>query len=273
MACIHRAAAALLFAAALVPQGAAAGGRLLIEATLGVESTSVFRGYRARRLNPNPYASLDFEWAAYYAGVYAAPVAFGEEENALLYGYGGVAPALAGFEFDFGAGYYAFPDSHVFEFDLDADGLADHSGRKGLIEPYAGLARLIGDLEVSAFVFYTPDSLGESGPAWYGRIEAEQPLPGGFVLAGSYAQSRFADDRLNDDYDDWSASLEKSVYGFDLQLRYSDTVGALGPDNRTLALVVERPFTILSSARADERRRDKVRNRWIVDKCRLGAGR
>jgi uncharacterized protein (TIGR02001 family) len=271
MAFIREAAIALLGSALLAP--AAAERHVLVETTLGFESTSVFRGYRAQRLNPNPYASLDFEYKAYYAGLYAAPVAFGAEENALLYGYAGYAPVLAGFEFDLGVGYYAFPDSHVYEFDVDGDGVVDHSGRKGLFEPYAGLARAFGGLEASAFVFYTPNSLGESGSAWYGRVEAEQALPEAFILAGSYAQSRFENDRLNADYDDWSVWLEKSVYGFDLKLRYSDTIGAPGPDNRTLALVVERPFAIFSSARADERRRDKLRNRWIVDKCRLGARR
>ncbi len=251
----------------------AAEGYYVVEATFGLESTAVFRGYRAQRLNPNPYVSLDVEWRTLYAGLYAAPVAFGDEENAMLFGYAGFAPIVSGFEFDFGAGYYAFPDSHVFEFDVDGDGLADHSGHKGLVEPYAGVARTLGGLELSGFVFYTPDTLGQSGQAWYARVEAEQALPHGFIFGAGYGVSRFNEDRLNDDYDDWTVSVEKTFYGFDLKLRYSDTVGALGPDNRTLALVVERPLTLFSSDRDRDRREEKIRNRWIIDKCRLRGAR
>ncbi|MEQ1931652.1 MAG: TorF family putative porin [Parvularculaceae bacterium] len=253
--------------------GRAAAGDVAVDLTVGMESTSVFRGYRAQRLNPNPYLVLDLEWDALYAGLYAAPVAFGEEENAILMGYAGYAPSAAGLEFDFGMGVYAFPDSHVFEIDADGDGSTDHAGRKGLVEPYAGVARAAGGFVIEAFVFYTPDNLGETGPGWYASAEAEQVLGEGFALVGAYGVSRFNDDRLNDDYDDWRVSLEKSLFGFDLKLRYSDTVGAPGPDNRTLALVVERPFSLLSSAHEDDQTFEKVRNRWIIDKCRLRAGR
>ncbi|NWG70907.1 MAG: hypothetical protein HXY23_04750 [Parvularculaceae bacterium] len=264
MAC----AAGLL--AALSP--AAAGG-LTIDLTAGVESTSVFRGYRARRLNPNPYAVLDLEQGPLYAGLYAAPAAFGPETNALLTGYAGWLPVVAGFELDLGVGYYAFPDSRVYEIDSDGDGLADHSGRKGLIEPYAGFAREVAGLAVEAFVFYTPDSLGETGPGWYGSAEVARELGEGISLVAGYGVSRFNNDQLNDDYDDWRVAVEKSLFGFDLKLRYSDTVGALGSDNRTLSLIVERPFGVLGSARRDEEDFDKIRNRFIIDKCRLMAGR
>jgi len=262
-------------AAALLALGAVPGAAsdMALELTAGIETTSVFRGYRAQRLNPNPYAVLDLERGALYAGLYAAPVAFGPETNALLTGYAGWLPSFAGFDFDLGVGYYAFPDSRNYEVDIDGDGLTDHSGRKGLIEPYAGLAREAAGVAVEAFVFYTPDSLGEAGPGWYGSAEATKDVGKGFALVAGYGVSRFDNDQLNDDYDDWRVMIEKSVLGFDLKLRYSDTVGALGPDNRTLSLVIERPLGVFSPAAADDRAQEKIRNRFIIDKCRLMAGR
>ncbi len=250
----------------------ASAGGLTIELTTGVETTSVFRGYRAQRLNPNPYAVLDLERGAFYAGLYAAPVAFGPETNALLTGYAGWLPAIAGFNLDLGVGYYAFPDSRIYQIDSDGDGLTDHSGRKGLVEPYAGFAREAAGVEIEAFAFFTPDSLGETGPGWYGSIEASTVLGQGISLVAGYGVSRFDNDRLNDDYDDWRVMLEKQVFGFDLKLRYSDTVGALGPDNRTLSLIIERPFGLMTRSIADARD-EKIRNRFIIDKCRLMAGR
>jgi uncharacterized protein (TIGR02001 family) len=250
-----------------------AGTHFAVTLTLALESTSAFRGYRARRLNPNPSAALDIEYAAAYAGLFAAPVAFGADTNALLYGFAGYAPSLAGVNFDFGAGYYAFPDSTQATFDVDGDGVVDHSGGKGLFEAYGGLARAFGPIELSGLVFYSPNSFGESGPGFYGRAEAEATLPEGFGLTLGYGLSRFNDDILNDDYDDWSASLSRDVLGLSLTLRYSDTVGALGPDNRTFALVVEAPFTLLSSGGRRARMEEKLRNRWIVEKDRLRPGR
>lgn len=274
---IFRAAAAfaVIFVAspAAAGEGPAAPLAFSVDLTGGVESTSVFRGYRAQRLNPNPYLALELEYGETYAGLYAGPVAFGPETNVFLYGFGGYAPSLGGFGLDFGVGAYAFPDSKDFAFDVDGDGAADHQGRKGLIEPYAGAERAIGPATLSVFGYFTPDTLGESGAASYQRGEASVAGPGGLSLVAGYGRSRFADKRLNDDYDDWSVALEKSVYGFDLKLRYSDTVGALGPDNRTFALVVERSFNLF--ARDGRRRRmdDKIRNRFGFDKCRLGAAR
>lgn len=267
---IGTALAAVFVAAA--PAGAA-GADFAVDLTGGVESTSVFRGYRAARLNPSPSLALDLEYALAYAGLYAAPVAFGVETNALLYAYGGYAPSLAGFNFDLGLGVYAFPDSEDFAFDVDGDGAADHQGRKGLIEPYAGAERGIGPATLSVFGFFTPDTLGESGAATYLRAEASFAGPAGVSLVAGFGRSRFSDKRLNDDYDDWSAALEKSVLGFDLSLRYSDTVGALGSDNRTLAIVVERSFGLYSSEARRARRGEKIRNRFTFDKCRLGAAR
>jgi uncharacterized protein (TIGR02001 family) len=269
------AAAAAAIAAMAAPARAApaAAAAFVVDLTAGVESTSVFRGYRAQRLNPNPYLGLDLEYAAAYAGLYAGPVAFGEETNVFLYAYGGYAPGLSGVDFDLGLGVYAFPDSRVFEFDVDGDGAADHAGRKGLVEPYAGAERRFGPATLSLFGFFTPETLGESGAASYLRAETEIAGPRGFALVAGYGRSRFKDDRLNDDYDDWSVALEKSVLGFDVRLRYSDTVGAPGPDNRTLALVVERPFRLFSSDGRRASLGEKIRNRFGFDKCRLGAAR
>ena len=252
---------------------AGAPSHLTLDLTGGFESTSAFRGLRSRRLNPNPYLQLDFEISDAYLGLYGAPVAFGAETDALIYAYGGYAPTIAGFDLDIGIGVYAFPDSRIYEFDLDGDGVTDHSGRKGLIEPYAGLKRVVGPVELSVVAFASPNSLGDSGRAFYYRGEAEFALPEDFSFVAGYGASRFRDRLLNDDYDDWSVALKKSVLGFDLKLRYSDTVGAVGLDNRTLALVVERGFSLFSRETRRGRTPEKIRNRFTFDKCRLGAAR
>ena len=137
---------------------------------------------------------------------------------------------------------------------------------------YAGFAREAAGVEIEAFVFFTPDSLGETGPGWYGSIELSKDLGKGISLVAGYGVSRFDNDQLNDDYDDWRLMLEKPLFGFDLKLRYSDTVGALGPDNRTLSLIIERPFGLMTRSEADAGG-EKIRNRFIIDKCRLMTGR
>ncbi|MBY0423790.1 MAG: hypothetical protein K2Q06_15910 [Parvularculaceae bacterium] len=238
-------------------------------ATLGVDSVSVFRGYRATRLNPNPHLFVDLAYPLAYAGAYVAPTAFGDETDVLVAPYAGVTPRLLGFDLDIGVGAYTFPGSRPFVYEIEGE--APLVGHKWLIEPYAGVKRAFGPIELTGFAYFTPDTLGEAGPAWYGQAEFDLALPFGVSAGASYGVSRFHDRRLNADYDDVAVWLDRSVAGFDLRLALTDTIGAPGPSNRVVWLRVERAFT-LYRPRAD-RMADKILRRFVIDKCRLGVPR
>lgn len=240
-----------------------------IDLTLGVDSISVFRGYRSTRLNPNPHLFIDVTFPLAYAGVYAAPTAFGDETDLLVAPYAGVTPQVLGFDLDIGVGAYTFPGSRPFVYDVD--GAPPVIGHKWLVEPYVGVKRVAGPVELAGFGFFTPDTIGEAGPAWYGQGEIDLALPAAFSAGASYGVSRFQDDRLNTDYDDYALWLERSVAGFDLRVALTDAIGAPGPSNRVVWLRIERVFT-LRQTRA-QLMQTKILRRFVIDKCRLGLSR
>ena len=73
----------------------------------------------------------------------------------------------------------------------------------------------------------------------YGAIYGEQDT----LLLGQGGLSRFADDRYNEDYADWSVGLFGAVRSFDVFLRYSDTVGLPGRDDAVVVVGIERSLT------------------------------
>lgn len=267
----RRAASAAVFALACAATPAAAAGFTLmspdteVTTTVGVDTISVFRGVRSRRLNPNPQVFVDYARERLYAGLYAAPVAFGPETDLLLTPYAGVTPRVGSVDFDIGAGAYLFPGGRPFVYDVP--GRPPQSGHKRLVEPYAGVKRAFGSAELSGFVFYTPDTIGEAGPAWYGRAQVEADLPFALEAGANFGVSRYRDVELNPDYEDYSAWLGREVRGFDLRLTWSDALRLPGPSNAVLSFRIERQFTLRRTHKDYMDR--KISNRFVIDKSRL----
>lgn len=245
-----------------------------VTAALGLETTGAFRGVKSRKLNPSVYGYLEIVYGEGLFGVFSNPVSIAGETNALVLGYALWKPSIGKVDFEAGGRYYSFPDSSDFTFDFDDDGVVDHRGHKGLFEAQAGVRRKFDGGRVHARAFYTPDGFAQTGPAWYFNNELRANLPLGLEARGAVGVSRFADKRFNENYIDYDAGLYKSMLGFDMFLRYSDTAGLSGPDNSVVVFGIERALSLDSSGARDRRRYEKIRNDWQIDKARLGiAGR
>ncbi|MDZ7627560.1 MAG: TorF family putative porin [Parvularculaceae bacterium] len=242
-----------------------------VTAALGLETTGAFRGVKSRKLNPSVYGYLEIAYGEGLFGVFSNPVSIAGETNALVLGYALWKPTLGKFDVEAGARYYSFPDSSDFTFDFDDDGVVDHRGHKGLFEAQAGVRRKFEGGRVHIRAFYTPDGFAETGPAWYVSNELRADLPFGVEARGAVGVSRFSDKRFNENYIDYDAGLYKSMFGFDMFLRYSDTAGLSGPDNSVVVFGIERALSLASSAAREDRRYDKIRNDWRIDKARLGV--
>lgn len=244
----------------------------IITSRLGLDSVAVFRGVKARKLNPSVFALGEMEYGEAYGGMFVTPVKFGSETRPLVLGYAGLAPSVFGVDFDFGARYFAFPDSRVLTIDLDGDGVADHAGRKGVFEGYGGVSKDFGHFEIGTIIHFTPDAFGETGDAYYAAASINAPLGAGFDLHGHYGRSEHSNDLLNDDYADYSVGVEKKLKGFDLALSYSDTAGLAGADNRAIIFSVSRKMTVYSESGRKSRKYDKILNNWVVDKRHFAIG-
>jgi uncharacterized protein (TIGR02001 family) len=241
-----------------------------IIATLGVDSTGSFRGILEDRVNPNPWAALDIERGDFYIGAFASPVGFDEGTVPFAGGYGGYAPTAFGFDFNFGGTYYSFPGSAPLAIDLNGDMLPENVGKKALFEAFAGASKTWRFAEVELLAFYSPNTFGETGESQYYAAELTVPLPHAFEFAAHYGVSEFANDLYNDDYTDYSVGVKRSLFGFDLGLRYSNVADLADADEEAIIFTLSREFSILSPDAARERRYRKVRNNWVLDKSLLG---
>lgn len=242
-----------------------------IIAGLGLETTGAFRGVKNRKLNPAVYGFVELAYGEGLFGVFSNPVSIAGRTNALVLGYALWKPTLGKFDLEAGGRYYAFTDPTEFTYDFDDDGVVDHRGRKGLFEAQGGLRRKFDGGRVHIRAFYSPDGFAETGPAWYVNNEVRADLPFGIEARGAVGVSRFSDKRFNENYIDYDAGLYKSLAGFDMFLRYSDTAGLAGPDNSVVVFGIERSLSLVSSAGRHDRRYDKIRNDWRIDKARLGV--
>ncbi|MEZ5916779.1 MAG: TorF family putative porin [Parvularculaceae bacterium] len=265
-----RIAAATLIATVISP--AYADG-LYIDAALGFETTSTFRGVKSDKPKPAPYGYVEVTAGEFYGGVFSNPAFIQDEWNALAVLYAVWAPAAAGLDFDIGGRYYAFPGSSDFEYDFEDDGVIDHAGRKGLFEALIGAEKNFDTGRVSGRVFYTPDGFAETGPAWYFHGEARIDIVAGFEARAGAGYNHFAKTLYNDNYIDYNVGIYKTAFGFDMFVRYSDTDGFYGTDNSAVVFGLEKMWS-LRSPDADARRRyRKILNDWVVDKSLFAISR
>lgn len=241
-----------------------------ITAALGLETTGAFRGVKSRKLNPSVYGFVEVTYGDGIFGVFSNPVSIAGQTNALVLGYALWKPSLGKFDLEAGGRYYAFTDPTEFTYDFDNDGVVDHRGRKGLFEAQGGIRRKFEGGRVHIRAFYTPNGFAETGPAWYVNNEVRADLPFGLEARGAVGVSRFSDKRFNENYIDYDAGFYKSTLGFDLFVRYSDSAGLSGPDNSVVVFGIERSLSLDSSTARQDRRYDKIRNDWRIDKARLG---
>ena len=150
----------------------------------------------------------DFESGIFYAGAWASSVDFGDDTDAEIDFYLGVAPSAGGFDWDFGVTHYMYAG--------DPDG-SDY----GFTEASAAVSRAIGAATYGLKVAYSPDFFGAEDDATYLEANfAVEPAPQ-WSVSGAVGQ-QWVDSGA--DYLGWNLGVGyafNDVFGLDL--RYHDT--------------------------------------------------
>ena len=256
------------------PIGGPAFGRDFdVIVALGLETNGVFRGVKSRKLNPSVYGLLEVTSEAFYGGAYTNAVHIAGETSPLLLGYAGYKPEALGLTFDVGARYYAFVSSEDIAFDDDKDGAFDRFGRKGVFETKLGARKETQWGRITSSFYYTPSTVGETGSAYYVTTELRRKLWSDFELRTDFGYSWHGDSNYHDDYADFGVGVFKSALGFDMFLRYSDTFGLSGSDDRIVVFGIERSLGIISRAGMRTRLFEKIRNDIELNKNSIRIGR
>ena len=272
--CAHAAAVLAVTCAAAV-LSPARGADYAVGIIAGVDSVGVNRGNRSRDLNPSTFAALEIEVEDFLGGVVMTPTRIAGELRPLAIGYVEYRPRIDQYRVFVGARYYAFIDSSDFDFDIDSDGVIDKTGRKGFYEANLGVRRYFKKGEATLRAFYSPNVFGETGDALYVAASGKLYLGGPWSLRGHVGVSEFNDPRFNKDYWNYAVGVYTSFKGFDVFVRYSDTVNVDGPTDRIVVVGFERYLSLKSSGSADAPF-GKILNDLIIDKAYLaqsGAAR
>jgi len=229
--------AGLLAAGMLLPTAASAQGLPgELSANVALSTNYVFRGITQSDNGAAISGGFDYSQDMFYIGTWGSSVDFGDDTNMELDIYAGLAPTINGIDLDVGVIYYAYPDSPELP-----------TGTQNFLEVYGGASVPINILTVGASVAYSPDFYGEVGDAFYYQLTAgidlsEQTGIEGFGIDGGYGFSRFDNDMLADDYDDWNIGITASFLGLDFDIRYFDTTGISGGDDDSFAFTVSKTF-------------------------------
>ncbi len=226
----------LLLIGIITPGTAAAEGLPgELSANVALTTNYVFRGITQTDEGSAIQGGFDYAQGIFYAGTWASSVDFGDDTTMELDLYAGLTPTYNLLTFDVGVLYYAYPDSP----DLP-------TGEQNFVEFYGGVSAPVGPVEVGGSLAYSPDFYGEIGEAIYIQLTAgvdlsEETGIEGFGIDGAYGFSRFDDNMLGDDYDDWNVGVTASFFGLDFDLRYFGTTGLSG-NGDNIALTVSKTF-------------------------------
>ncbi len=195
-----------------------------LTANVALTTNYIYRGVSQTDDGPAIQGGFDYTHGIFYAGTWASSVDFGDDTTMEIDFYGGLAPEWNTVTFDIGVLYYAYPDSP----DLP-------TGSQNFVEVYGGASAPVGPFEVGGTVSYSPDFYGEIGDAFYyqatvGLDLTEHTGLDAFGIDAAYGFSRFDDDLLGDDYDDFNVGATASALGLDFDLRYFGTTGLAGND-------------------------------------------
>lgn len=193
-----------------------------LSANVALTTNYVFRGISQTDDGPAIQGGFDYTNGIFYAGTWASSVDFGDDTTMELDLYAGLSPEWNTVTFDVGVLLYAYPDSPELA-----------TGRQDFVEVYGGASAPLGPFEVGGSVAYSPEFYGEIGEAFYyqGTLALDLTEHTGldaFGVDAAYALSRFDDDLLGDDYDDFNVGATASFLGLDFDLRYFGTTGLAG---------------------------------------------
>lgn len=172
---------------------------LEISANLAITSNYIWRGMTQTNNSPAVQGGLDLGYKGFYLGTWGSNVEFGDTTNNLEADfYAGYAGELAGFGYDLGYIYYAYPnESNAFNFD----------------EAYVGLSYDWDSFGVNGKYSFGLNSENDTPDYW--EVGASAKLPWEVTLAASYG-----------DYDDvgtnYLVSLAKTFGKFEIKVAYTD---------------------------------------------------
>jgi uncharacterized protein (TIGR02001 family) len=226
------------FAGIVTCGGAVAQEKSALSYSFNVAITSdyVFRGVSQSAERPTGQVGFDVTWGKFYTGVWASGIDFGNEvpgfgstARAEVDLYAGWKPEWAGFSFDLGGIYYAYPgarDNRVTTvFDKEAD----------YFELKAGVSReVVKNLTLAATLFWSPVYTNGTGTVWTAEAGATYVLPQfGIVtpsLSALYGYQKGDSVRYaalvsngSNNYSYWNAGITLGVEKFSFDLRYWDT--------------------------------------------------
>ena len=179
---------------------AAPESALEVSANLAITSNYVWRGMSQTANSPAVQGGIDLGYKGFYLGTWGSNVEFGggTDNNLEADFYAGYAGEIAGFGYDLGYIYYAYPnESDAFNFD----------------EAYVGLSYDWTSFGVSGKYSFGLDSENDTPDYW--ELGASAKLPWEMTLAASYG-----------DYDtvgtNYLVSLAKTFGKFEVTVAYTD---------------------------------------------------
>jgi len=172
---------------------------LEISANLAITSNYIWRGMTQTNNSPAVQGGLDLGYKGFYLGTWGSNVEFGDTTNNLEADfYAGYAGELAGFGYDLGYIYYAYPnESNAFNFD----------------EAYVGLSYDWDSFGVSGKYSFGLNSENDTPDYW--EVGASAKLPWEVTLAAGYGDY----DKVGTNY---IVSLAKTFGKFEITVAYTD---------------------------------------------------
>jgi len=180
-------------------------------ATATFTTDYVFRGISQTENGPAVQASFDATYGLFYLGMWGTNVDFGpgDPSDIEIDYYAGITPSWAGFDFDFGAIFYTYPDSGA--------GVDIVEGKAGVSRTFmdaftVGATAYLSDRDYQAYEF-----AGEYGftNKWWMFTPSVSALIGFVETDGSY---------VADDYTYWNAGLTLGFLdNWSADIRYWDT--------------------------------------------------
>ncbi len=173
---------------------------LEISANMAITSNYVWRGMTQSANSPAIQGGIDLGYKGFYLGTWGSNVEFGPSANNLEADfYGGYAGEIAGFGYDLGYIYYAYPnESDAYNFD----------------EAYVGLSYDWTSFGVSGKYSFGLDSNIETSDYW--EVGASAKLPWEMTLAASYGDW---DEDIGSNY---LVSLAKTFGKFEVSVAYAE---------------------------------------------------
>lgn len=173
-----------------------------------VTSDYVFRGFSQTDASPTVQGGVDATVGVFYAGAWASQVDFGDDTDAELDIYGGVAVSGGGFDFNVGVIAYHY---------IGAPNGADYDN----VELKAVVSRGFGPVTAGAAIYYSPDFFGPDEQTIYAEGSLAYALRDNISLSGAYGKQHLD---VGDDYATWNAGVKFGVTDkISLDLRYWDT--------------------------------------------------